>query len=477
MTESSAGGWLRRCIRALVVATAIGTAASAAANGSDLPQEVVLQGYVNVDDARAHLLVRVPLALLASFPLPKRGPGYLDLTNIEPRLRQAAAAISRQLELSTGGATLQPATSEVQLSLLSDRSFASYANALAHLQAPPLPASTDLFWSQGYLDIHYEYPLASPSSNLWIRLNVPELGQRIKLRLQYIGAGAAARSYEIAGSPSWIPLDPRWYDAAWFFARVGFVDTFSVDRFVFLLCLIAPFRRFRGLGGLVVLIAALQALTLTGAAEGALADVDAGWLPAFADTVLAAALLVAAVANLATPTLRRRILVAAVVASVGGFGLGRLLMSAAPFAGAHPLIASVGFNVGAALGTFAGVAIGFVALRVLFAIVLGPLVGVIVVSLLAGHAGWHGLIDSGRELGRQLLSMPPASVWSAVSSIALWLVPALLSGVAGFLLPRRFDGITVPTLRRALEAAIAAKPPVRAPVAETREVETIREPR
>src|SRR5215470_5545468 len=205
---------------------------SAIANGSDLPQEIVVQGFVKLDEGRAQALIRVPLILLSNLSLPKRGPGYLDLTNIEPRLRQAAALIGRQVELSSGGATLAPLTREMQLALPFDRSFASYSMALAHLQGPPLPVNTDIFGTQGYFDVHFEYTLPANATNLWIRLNVPaEVAQRIKLRVDYLVAGAPPRPFQISGDLVWVPLDPRAYEAGWFFAKLGFIDAFAVDRF------------------------------------------------------------------------------------------------------------------------------------------------------------------------------------------------------------------------------------------------------
>ena len=70
---------------------------STLANGADLPPEVVLQTFVKPEEGHLHLLVRVPLVLLASFALPKRGPGYLDLANIDDRLQQAAVSTGKQI--------------------------------------------------------------------------------------------------------------------------------------------------------------------------------------------------------------------------------------------------------------------------------------------------------------------------------------------------------------------------------------------
>jgi hypothetical protein len=452
MSDAAAQRSLRALFGSIVFLAVLAFPRWALANGSDLPPEIVLRGFVKSDEGRTQLLVRVPLALLASISLPKRGPGYLDLARIDIALKQAAAATGRQIELSVDGALLAPTIREVRLSLLSDRSFASYAAALAHLQGPPLPVDTDLFWTQGFLDVEFDYALPSPRPNIWIRLNaLPEVGQRIKLQLESLPLGAPARTYEIQGTSGWIPLDPRWYDAAWFFVKVGFVDTFAIDRFAFLLCLVAPFRRFRGVLTVVMVSIALQGLTLTAGAEGALADIEIGWLPAFSDTVIAAGMMLLAIANLASPSLRRRWLIAASVGALGGFGLGRLLADAGQFAGNHPLVAVASFNVGVALGEVVGMALAFFALRALFAAVRSPSLGVIVVSAIVGHASWHWMVDGGRELWRQVGYTGAAGFWSASVVVAMWLAPALLVGIAACFLPRRFDGVTVPTLLRTLQ--------------------------
>ena len=462
MTDAPAGCPLRAYLWSVVFLAALAFPRWAMAD-LDLPAQIVVQGFVKVEDGRAHLLVRVPLILLSGFPLQRRGPGYLDLAGIEPKLRQVAAATSHQIELSADSVTLAPTVREVQLSLFSDRSFAGYSTALSHLQGPPLPANTDLFWNQGFFDEHLEYTLPSGRPNIWIRVNVaPELGQRIRVRFEYLPLGEPARSYEVAGNSGLMPLDPTWYEAAWIFVKSGFVDAFAIDRFVFLLCLVAPFRKLRGVLILVAVLIGLQALTLTAGAEGALADVEVGWLPVLSDTVLASAMVLLAIANLASPTLRRRCFLAAVVGTLGGFALGGPLTDAWQFVGTHPVVAVASFNVGVALGVVVSLMIAFFALRLLFARVFGDLLGLIVVSAILGHAGWHGMMDKSGELVRQLGNLPAASLWPALAVVALWMVPALLVGLMVCFVPRRFDGVPVPTLLRALQGRSAEERSARA---------------
>src|SRR5207247_1186167 len=125
---------------------------------------------------------------------PGRGPGYLELAGVDEPLKQAAAATGRQIELREEGVPLVPSVREAQISLLSDRSFASYGAALAHLQGARLPTETNLFWNQGFFDTLLEYPVRSPSAHLSIRVNVaPELGRRLKLQLEFLPDPKAAR--------------------------------------------------------------------------------------------------------------------------------------------------------------------------------------------------------------------------------------------------------------------------------------------
>jgi len=416
----------------------------AAANGADLPPEVVLQGFAKPEDGRLRLLVRVPLVLLSSFGLPKRGPGYLDLAAVDEPLKQAAAATGRQIELREDGVPLVPSAREARISLLSDRSFASYGAALAHLQGARLPIETDLFWNQGFFDTLLEYPLRSPSSHLSIRMNVaPELGRRLKLQLEFLPDRKPARSYVLRGGSGWIALDPRWYEAAWLFARTGFVDAISLERFVFLLCLVAPFRHWRSLLALVLALSALQALTLTATAQGAVAT---RWLAEISGLGLAATVVLFAIGNLGAPNLRRRWFLSAVVGSLGGFGLGALLADAWQFAGAQTVISLASFNIGVVLVELASAALAFAAVRLLFARVLGPPLGVVVLSAVLGHAAWHWMIDRGHQFGHELDHAGQAGLGPALMVIALWLLPALVAGAIAWFLPRRFDEAPVASL-------------------------------
>jgi hypothetical protein len=416
---------------ALVLAAVLLVPRSAVANGSDLPPEIVLQGYIKPEDGRLRQLVRIPLVFLQPFALPKRGPGYLDLAKMDEVLLVAAAAAARQIELREDGVLLVPTVRQARVSLLSDRSFQSYDAALAHLRGPRLPVETNLFWNQGFFDTELEYPIRPPDGRFSIRTDVmPGLGLRVKLQLEFLPAGKPARHYLLSGGSGSVALDPRWYDAAWLFVRHGFIDAVSLERFVFLLCLLAPFTQWRGLLALVLALSVLQALTLSATALGAIASTR--WLGEIGDVGAAAATLLLAIANLGAPSLGRRYLLAGVVGSLSGFALGISYAEVRQFAGAHAIAAIVSFNLATVLAEVAAAALAWAAMR-LVARVLGARLGVVVTSAIVGHQAWHWMLDRGHQFGHELEHADYAGLRSAVIISALWLIPALLVGAGAWL--------------------------------------------
>jgi len=433
-------------IAPIAAALALLAPARVAANGADIPSEIVLQGFMKQDGNRARLLVRVPLVLLQVAALPRRGPGYLDLARIDEKLNEVAQSTGRQIEISDDGAPLIPMVRASRISPLSDRSFGAYETALASLAGPRLPIDTDLFWNQGFFDVELEYPLHGADAHLSIRVNVaPELERRVKLRLAFLPVGAPPRNYEIASGSGWIPLDPTAVVATWLSLKRGFVDSFAFERLVFLLCLIGPFRNVRSLLAVVVAMAGMQALTMT--ASGAHWFSDVPWLQPFADVALSVAVVLVAIGNLGAPSLRRRWFIAAVIAALGGFAIGPLFATSWQFAGAHPVVAALAYNAGMIIGAVVILIVALVALRALFAATLGESLGVIVLSALSALIAWQWLFDG---LHRLQHATAGGVASSSIVAVARWLLPALLVGGAAYFLPRGFGGERVRTFRDAL---------------------------
>jgi len=419
------------------------------ANGADLPPEIILQGFAKQEGDRIHLVARIPLVLFSTFGFPKRGPGYLDLARMDDKLQEAAAATSRQISFAEGGVPLAASVVKARVSVLSDHSFTSYDSAIAHLQSPPLAGDTDLFWNQGFFDVQVDYQARSASPSLSLRIDVaPELGSRLKFRLRFVPADGSVRTFELPGGTGWVPLDPRGYQVAWLFLQEGFISAFTIDRFAFLLCLIAPFQRFRSLLAVVMMLAAMQALTLLGVAEGRV--VAGPWLPAIVGAILWATVLLLAIGNLAAPSLRRRWFVAAFIGALGGFALGHVLGDLGQFAGRHFFVSAASFSAGLALGSAALLAIAFAGLRVIFARVLGPLVGVIVLSAMLGLLTWDWTIDNRHEVLHEL-GHAASDGRAGVVPVLAWLLPALVVGLMALRLPKGFGGVPRATLRDALQ--------------------------
>src|SRR5260370_36071550 len=116
------------------------TLASCAA-AHDIPNDVTVQIFVKPEREQLNLMVRVPLKAIRDVIFPERGPGYLDLDRTDALLPDAAILwISDFLELYEGDIRLpkKPKVVAARIALESDRSFASYEDAVAHLTGPRL---------------------------------------------------------------------------------------------------------------------------------------------------------------------------------------------------------------------------------------------------------------------------------------------------------------------------------------------------
>ena len=148
---------------------------SAVPAAHDIPNDVTIQTFLKPEGPRLRLVVRVPLQAMRDMDYPKpRGAtntDLMDLARADATLRDAATLwISDYLDLYENGDRLPPPrVVSVRAALQSDKSFASYDEAMAHLAAPGLPEQTEYLWSQGLLDILFEYPIRSERSRFSIQ--------------------------------------------------------------------------------------------------------------------------------------------------------------------------------------------------------------------------------------------------------------------------------------------------------------------
>src|SRR5207245_1577988 len=114
--------------------------------------------------------------------------------------------------------------------------FASYEQALAHLTGPRLPNNTEFIRPQGLLDVLFEYPIQSDRSFFSVRPEWERLGLHVVTILRFFPPGGGERAFELDGDQGLVRLDPRWFQAASRFVRLGFFDILSADHLLFLLC-------------------------------------------------------------------------------------------------------------------------------------------------------------------------------------------------------------------------------------------------
>src|SRR5580704_2046124 len=269
------------------------------ASAHDIPNDVVVQSFLKPSGDRLDLLVRVPLAALRDISFPDRAPGYLDLARVDSMLPDAATLwLSDFIELYEGDRRLsKPRVVETRISLPSDRSFSSYEQELAHFRGPKLLLDTNIVWNQAMLDVWFEYPIRSDRSRFSIHPGLARLGLRVTSVLRFLPPGGAVRAFEFIGDPGLIRLDPRWYQAALQFVKLGFLHILDgTDHLLFLLCLVIPFRRLRALVPIVTAFTVAHSITLIASAYN-LAP-DALWFPPLVEALVAASIVYMALENI-----------------------------------------------------------------------------------------------------------------------------------------------------------------------------------
>ena len=236
----------------------------------EIPRDVTAHLFVKPAGAKLQVLARIPLASVRDIEFPERN-GYLDLEALAPHLRGLAKLwIADFIELRESGEPLtKPTVAATQVSLASDRSFASFDAALAHVTGPLLPNTANAVWNQVTFDALLEYPIRSDRSPFSIRPGLEGLGQSVVTVVRFLAPNGAVRAYEFTGDPGLVPLDPRWHQAALRFVRLGFEHILDgTDHLLFLFCLVIPLRRIRPLLLVVTAFTVAHSITLIASAYG-----------------------------------------------------------------------------------------------------------------------------------------------------------------------------------------------------------------
>jgi hypothetical protein len=424
------------------VAAALGSVGiSRLASAHEFTMESLINAFVKIDSNEAHLIARVPLEILKSVKFPVSGR-EIDLTAADAAIQQALTQLGREITIWETGRPLVISRALGRLTLPSDRSFESYPDAVAHV-ARPITSGTSIFVDQGYLDVHFSYPISSPNSRFMIQTAVaPELKNYLKFAIRYLPLTDEGRAMMITSRSGRVALDPTWHQAAAGFATLGIVHILSgIDHLLFLLCLLIPVR---GVGEILRIVSAFtigHSITLVGSAYD-LAPAGA-WFPPLVETLIAASILYMAIENILSRNLRARWLIAAIFGLVHGFGFSYGLKENLQFAGKHLLVSLFSFNVGIEIGQIFVLIIMLPLLALLLRRVLVGRAGMIILSAIVAHTAWHWMIERGDVLWQ--VEWPELDE-AGITILARWLAGLLIAGGGVRFLARRMRIARPPTL-------------------------------
>jgi hypothetical protein len=400
------------------------------AHAHEVPVDLRIHVFLKAEGQRLVLLVRLPMAALREIELPRRGDTLvdIDLARADGALRDAAKLyVADNVELHEGATRLAyPKIVAVRISLESDRSFASYEEALRLMSGPRLSKDMTLRLNQGFADMQLEYAI-SGIGELAIRPGMERAGLRTVTALRYVLPGGEVRAFELHGDQGLVQLDPRWQHAAWRFVQSGFFHILEgTDHLLFLFCLVLPFRRLRSLALLVTAFTVGHSVTLIASAYDM--GPAAQWFAPLIETLIAASIIYMALENIAGASVGRRWGITLAFGLVHGFGFAFALREQLQFAGAHLLASLVAFNVGIEIGQLLVLVLLVPALDLLFRHMVAERIGIIIASALITHTAWHWMT----ERYEQLAKFPWPSVGAAeAASLMRWLLAlVLLAGLA-----------------------------------------------
>jgi hypothetical protein len=402
-----------------------------------------MTSFLKIEPGEARLVIRAPLYLFKSVRFPVTG-AEIDVAKSPAAVERALAAIQQDIVVFENDRPLVASHAAGRLSLPADRSFESYEGALAHI-ATPLEADTRIFIDQGWVDASITYPIRSPSSEFSIRTTAGrELGDALKLAVRFMPPGSDGRALVLTSSSGQVALNPTWTRAAGGFTRLGVEHILTgYDHLLFLLCLVVPLAGWRQVLTVITVFTVAHSFTLLGSAFH-LAPTGT-WFPPFVEAAIAASIVYMAIENILGVAIERRVLVTALFGLVHGFGFSYGLAENFQFAGTHLLVSLFAFNVGIEMGQLVVLALMLPLLAAVRRHVLPGRVGMIILSALIGHTGWHWMLDRAEVLWQ---SPWPHPSLAGFGMLALWV---------GFLLLTA-GGLAVIVKRLMLdEAAPAAK--------------------
>jgi hypothetical protein len=394
----------------------------------EIPESVTIHAFAKPDGRVFRLLLRVPLESMRDLNFPLSDEGYLRFDGLDPLLETAARMwLADYTEVREGATSLgPPRIMAARVSLPGAASFTSYDRALATTLAAPLPPETLLHWQHAMLDVLLEYDVVSETASFSIEPAWAHLGIRTTTLLRFVPPDGAERLLHYTGNPGLVRLDPRWYQSASLFTKLGFFHILDgIDHLLFLLCLIIPFRRLRPLIVIVTSFTVAHSITLAAAALGMAPD--ALWFPPLIEVLIALSIVWMAFENIVGPKLERRWLVAFGFGLVHGFGFSFLLTESLQFAGSHLVMSLLAFNVGVEIGQVAVLLLAVPLLNLLFRHVVQERIGSVLLSALVAHTAWHWMSERWGDLRAYSFEAPVLDLLF-VASMMRWLMLLLMLG-------------------------------------------------
>ena len=367
----------------------------------EVPADVAVQAYIRPAGSVLTILVRVPLESMRDVDFPLRDSGALELTDPElaTLLEEAATIwIAGYLRFFEHGRPLGDERIEAtQLSIPSDRSFASFEGAATRIAASPLAPTVELRPTQAFLDVRLEVPIDDEAARFAVEPELAHLGIETVSVIHLVLPSGVERVFQYAGNPGRVELDPRWHQAVFRFVAMGFAHILGgIDHLLFVLCLVIPLRSVRTLVPVVTAFTVAHSITLIAAAMGLAPSVL--WFGPLIETLIAASIVWMALENIVGAGLSRRWMVAFGFGLVHGFGFSFVLAESLQFAGGHLVTSLLAFNVGVEFGQLAVLLVAVPVLRWAFGRLVEERMGVIVLSVLIAHTAWHWMTARGATL-------------------------------------------------------------------------------
>ena len=400
----------------------------------EIPADVTVQAFVKPDGGTVRMIVRVPLVSMRDYDFPVREPGYLIISDADPLIQGAAGEwIANYVQMYEGSELLaRPVVAAVRIAIPGDRAFRTYDEAIANVLSAPLSDDIELPPQQAMLDVLLEWSIMSEESDFSIDSRFAQLGIRTVTVLRFLPAGGAERAFQYSGNPGLVRLDPRWHQAAWRFVVLGFDHILDgIDHLLFLFCLVVPFRSFWALVPIITSFTAGHSITLIAAALGL--SPQALWFPPLIETLIALSIVYMAFENILGAKLKSRWMIAFSFGLVHGFGFSFALSEVLQFGGSHLLTSLVSFNIGVEFGQLFVLALTVPLLELLFRKVLPEVGGIVVLSALLAHTGWHWMTERGGQLLQYDFRAPIMGVGFAATALRWLMLTLIIFGTAWLL--------------------------------------------